>query len=151
MRDDAEKPAGFVGDYLLYLLAAASEAASAEFHAHVRDQGLRVPEWRVLASLHDSDGAMITTLAKLALAEQSRLTKIIDQMAAKGLVTRKGDDADRRRVRVWITEAGRTIASRLIEDARAHEARLLDALEGSDGARIKPALRSLIESLTPPH
>jgi DNA-binding MarR family transcriptional regulator len=141
---------GFVRDYLLYLLAAASEAASGEFHAHVRAEGLRVPEWRVLACLNDRDGAMITHLAQLALVEQSRLTKIIDQMAAKGLVTRKGDAEDRRRVRVWITADGRRLARRLVSDARAHEASLLAQLEGGDGARIKPALRSLIESLAQP-
>jgi DNA-binding MarR family transcriptional regulator len=141
---------GFVRDYLLYLLAAASEAASGEFHAHVRAEGLRVPEWRVLACLNDRDGAMITHLAQLALIEQSRLTKIIDQMAAKGLVTRKGDAEDRRRVRVWITADGRRLARRLVSDARAHEATLLSQLEGGDGARIKPALRSLIESLAQP-
>ena len=43
----------FVPGYLLYLLAAASDAASAQFHAHVRTEGLRVPEWRVLACLND--------------------------------------------------------------------------------------------------
>lgn len=38
----------FAADYLLYLLAAASEAASAEFHAEIREAGLRVPEWHFL-------------------------------------------------------------------------------------------------------
>ena len=33
---------GFVSDYLLYLLAAASDVASAQFHAQVRKAGLRV-------------------------------------------------------------------------------------------------------------
>ena len=69
---------GFVENYLLYLLAAASEKASADFHEEVRAAGVRVPEWRVLACLADEDGAMITHLAALALAEQSRLTRIID-------------------------------------------------------------------------
>ena len=141
---------GFVGDYLLYLLAAASEAASAQFHAHVRAQGLRVPEWRVLACLHDADGAMITHLARLALVEQSRLTKIVAQMDAKGLVTRRGDASDRRRVRVCITEKGRALADRLVADARAHEAELLKTLAGGDAARIKPALRALIDALATP-
>ncbi|MFN3145202.1 MAG: MarR family winged helix-turn-helix transcriptional regulator [Paracoccaceae bacterium] len=145
--DGAEPRGGFVSDYLLYLLAAASEAASDQFHAHVRAEGLRVPEWRVLACLMDEDGAMVTHLARLALVEQSRLTKIIDQMDARGLVTRRGDEADRRRVRVWITDAGRALAERLVADARAHEAALLRALAGGDAARIKPALRALIEAL----
>ena len=97
---DTNIPTGFVGDYLLYLLAAASDAASAQFHAHVRQAGLRVPEWRILACLYDGDGAMITQLARVALVEQSRLTRIIMQMDARGLVHRKSDPSDGRRVRV---------------------------------------------------
>jgi DNA-binding MarR family transcriptional regulator len=140
----------FVPGYLLYLLAAASDAASAQFHAHVRTEGLRVPEWRVLACLNDRDGAMITRLARFALIEQSRLTKIIIQMGERGLIRRQGDPEDRRRVRVYLTDEGRALAQRLVADARAHEQKLLQILEGGDGARIKLALSSLIERLAPP-
>jgi len=139
----------FVPDYLLYLLAAASDAASAQFHAHVREAGLRVPEWRVLACLNDRDGAMITRLARFALIEQSRLTKIIIQMGERGLIRRQGDPQDRRRVRVYLTDEGRALARKLVADARAHEQQLLQMLEGGDGARIKQALGSLIDRLAP--
>lgn len=138
---------GFVPNYLLYLLAAASEAASAQFHTQVRQQGVRVPEWRVLACLGDRDGEMVTRLAGFALIEQSRLTKIIAQMDAKGWVTRRGDARDRRRVRVYLTPEGRALAERLIAGARAHEAGLLAKLEGGDAARIRQALATLIEEL----
>ena len=97
------------------LLAAASEGASAEFHAKVREQGLRVPEWRVLAILVEQDGAMITRLAKFALMEQSRLTRIIDQMIERGLVRRAPDREDGRRVRIWLTPDGRRRAEALAD------------------------------------
>lgn len=147
--EDETQGKGFVSDYLLYLLAAASEAASAQFHAHVRTHGLRVPEWRVLAWLHDRDGAMITRLARISLIEQSRLTRIIIQMEERGLVIRKGDTRDRRRVRVHLTDTGRQIAEQLVTDARAHETALLAQLEGGDGARLKPALAALLARLDP--
>lgn len=137
----------FVGDYLLYLLAAASDGASAQFHAHVRAQGLRVPEWRVLACLSDQDGQMITQLAKIALVEQSRLTRIIAQMEDRGLLARRGDPEDGRRVRVYLSGEGRTLALALIAEARQHEAQLLARLEGSGGAQLKAALRTLLQVL----
>jgi len=138
---------GFVTDYLLYLLAAASDEASGQFHATVRKSGLRVPEWRVLACLMDRDGEMITVLAQFALVEQSRLTRIIMQMEERGLVIRRGDPDDRRRVRVYMTDAGRQLGSDLVAQARDHEAALMQMLHGGDGARLKPALRSLLASL----
>lgn len=137
----------FVDSYLLYLLAAASEKASAQFHAKVRDSGLRVPEWRVLAILVDRDGAMITRLAETALIEQSRLTRIIDQMDTRGLLRRKSDSDDRRRVRIFLTAKGRRLATSLIEDAREHEKALLASLADSNVDQLKPLLVALVSKL----
>lgn len=143
----SDEPTGFVSSYLLYLLAAASEGASAEFHAKVRDQGLRVPEWRVLAILVEQDGAMITRLAKFALMEQSRLTRIVDQMIDKGFVKRAPDKDDGRRVRIWLTAEGRRRADILVDQARRHEADILSSLPTTEADRLKPALMSLIVAL----
>lgn len=143
--DDPKAP--FVPNYLLYLLAAASEAASARFHSHVRTRGLRVPEWRVMACLTDTDGSMVTELARYAMIEQSRLTKIIIQMDARGLVSRRSDPKDGRRVRVFLTPQGRRLADELVADARAHELELLKSFQGGDGTEIKDTLRALIRHL----
>lgn len=136
---------GFVRHYLLYLLAAASESVSAEFHARVRAQGLRVPEWRILACLADRDGQMVTQLAALALMEQSRLTKIVDQMAEKDLVTRRSDDRDRRRVRVFLTLDGRKLAHQLVAEAREHEAGIIEQITPERTAVLKDVLSTIIE------
>ncbi|MDJ1464181.1 MarR family winged helix-turn-helix transcriptional regulator [Nitratireductor sp. GZWM139] len=140
-RIEIDRNAGFVGDYLLYLLAAASDAASTDFHAHVREQGLRVPEWRILACLSDEDGQMVTQLAQLALMEQSHLTKIIDHMASKGLVKRRSDERDRRRVRVFLTAAGRALGARLVDEAQAHEEEIIARLRPGEAALLKNALK----------
>lgn len=150
MTKDSSSPPpddAFVSDYLLYLLAAVSDAASAQFHAQVRKAGVRVPEWRVLACLHDRDGAMITQLARIALAEQSRLTRIIVQMEERGLVTRRHDPDDGRRVRVWLTPDGRVLSSKLVADARHHEAELLHLLKGAGSQDLKPTLQAFLTAL----
>lgn len=144
---EPEPRSGFVSDYLLYLLAAASDGASAQFHAQVRKAGLRVPEWRVLACLHDRDGEMITQLARIALVEQSRLTRIIVQMEERGLVLRQSDPQDGRRVRVFLTPAGRSLTHALVPQASAHEATLLARLNPEDAARLKPILHALLQTL----
>lgn len=139
----------FVDTYLLYLLHRASQRSSDEFHAVVRARGLRVPEWRVLACLLDEDGQMITRLVELSFVEQSNLTKIVDQMALSGLVERRKDATDRRRVRIWLTEKGRKLVSGLVTEARAHEAELLSRLPAGLADRIKTDLETLIEATRP--
>ncbi|MRX48993.1 MarR family transcriptional regulator [Paracoccus sp. S-4012] len=143
---DPNKPAAgqeFLPDYLLFLLATASAAASEGFHARARQAGLRVPEWRVLGSLHDQDGQMITRLAQLSLMEQSRLTRVVERMVDRGLVIRQGDAGDRRRVRVWMTDEGRALARRVVAEARSHEAGLIALLGEAEGRQLKDLLKRL--------
>lgn len=148
MQDPSDLPPdGFVSNYLLYLLAAASDAASAQFHDHIRAQGLRVVEWRVLGCLNEGNGQMITRLAKVALYEQSRMTRIIEKMEDRGLVERRPDPEDGRRVRVHLTEKGKNISDRLVRDAGNHEKKLLEAVAHEEGSDIKSVLKSLIEHL----
>lgn len=148
MNDTSDLPSdGFVANYLLYLLAAASDAASAQFHTHVRAQQLRVVEWRVLCCLNEGNGQMITRLAKVALYEQSRMTRIIEKMEDRGLVERRPDPDDGRRVRVHLTQEGKNISDRLVRDARNHEKKLLDAVAHEEGSDIKTVLKALIEHL----
>lgn len=144
-QDPARRDEGFVRDYLLYLLAAASDGVSNEFHARVRAHGLRVPEWRILACLSDEDGQMVTQLAALALMEQSRLTKIVDQMADKKFVTRRSDTRDRRRVRVFLTARGRELANQLVAEARGHEAGIIEQITPDRAAALKDVLSTIIE------
>lgn len=137
----------FLEDYLLFLLAAASASASAGFHAIVRDHGLRVPEWRALACLHDKDGQMITRLAALALMEQSAMTRVIERMEERSLVERRGDMRDRRRVRVFLAPKGQAVVHALVQQAREHEAQVMALLPAGERNRIKASLMRLIQAL----
>jgi DNA-binding MarR family transcriptional regulator len=133
----------FVEDYLLYLLARASAEASAEFHAVVKRRGLAVVEWRVLGAL-DGGRRTIGDLAAMTLVQQPTLTKIVDRMAAVGLVARRPDVADGRRVYVEATAKGGALAAELIRLARAHEAEILKGYSRAEAGALKGALRKLI-------
>lgn len=138
-----EAEADFVDDYLLYLLARASAGASAQFHAVVKARGVSVLEWRVLGQL-SSGPATVSLLAERALSQQPTLTKVLDRMAAQGLVARLEDVADRRRVHVRLTDKGQRLAAELVPLARAHEARVLAGYSPREAAALKRTLRTLI-------
>lgn len=140
--DTARRPR-FVDDYLLYQLASVSSGASEAFYRVVRAHGLKPPEWRVLGSLDGDEGATITGLADLSFMEQSRMTRLIERMEAKGLVRRVADPGDRRRVRVFYTDQGRAMAAILIAEAKAHEARVLDLVPADEAAQLKLLLARL--------
>lgn len=134
----------FVDDYLLYLLARASSDVSAQFHARLKDHCLQVPEWRVLATLSDGDGRRLGELAAITLQRQPTMTKIVDRMVNSGLVVRRQGAADRREVRIHITDEGRRRVDAALADAKRHEAEVLADYDADEKERLKDMLRTLI-------
>lgn len=143
-RRAAAAEAGFVPNYLAYLLARASFVVSNEFHTRLKDWNLSVPEWRVLACLSDVEGLPVGELAVMALMKQPGLTKVLDRMEADGLVERRGTAADRRRTPIHLTPKGRATVKPVLRAARTHEAELLEQFSEEERAVIKHALDLLI-------
>ena len=135
----------FAKTYLAYLLARASHVVSGEFHEGLKGFGLSVATWRVLACLVDVEGLGVVELADMAIMKQPRITKILDRLARDGLVERRADSGDRRRVLIHLTAAGRAKVGPALEAARMHEATLLAPLTDEERAIIKHALDLLIE------
>jgi MarR family transcriptional regulator, organic hydroperoxide resistance regulator len=135
----------FVDDYLLYLLARASSEVSAQFHADLKQHGLQVSEWRVLATLSDGDGMTLGELAARALQHQPTMTKTIDRMVRSGLVIRRKGDPDRRQVRVYITPEGRRRVGDALAAARQHETDVLSDYTSDEARQLKSMLQALID------
>jgi DNA-binding MarR family transcriptional regulator len=133
----------FVDRYLGYLLGQANHALYKEFDARVRAAGLSSIEWRVLATLHDSDPLPISQLAQEVLSKQPTVTKLVQRMCEQGLLRLSADPQDQRRTLVATTTAGRRLVRPLVEQAAAHEDTLLRTL----GARDKAALKKLLGRL----
>ncbi|WP_341908976.1 MarR family winged helix-turn-helix transcriptional regulator [Ferrovibrio terrae] len=142
-RDPATR-GGFASTYLAYLLARASHIVSEEFHLALKNWKLSVPFWRVLASLSDANGMSVSDLAAMTIMKQPRITKILDRMEADGLVARRADRHDRRRVFIDLTDKGRRRVAPALAAAKAHEASILGPLSESERATIKRALDLLI-------
>ncbi|HYF08181.1 MAG TPA: MarR family transcriptional regulator [Acetobacteraceae bacterium] len=132
----------FVDDYLLSLLARASHVVSSEFHERLRQRGVTVPVWRVLATLSGGRGETVSSLASACLLQQPTMTKVLDRMERDGLVRRKQDAEDRRLVRIHATPRGEATVAELLVAARQHEAEIL--ARHPEAERIKDLLRALI-------
>ena len=135
----------FVDTYLAALLAQASHLISSEFHEVVREHGLSVSEWRVLASLAGGKPISIGRLAQLAVLKQPTVTRLLDRMQARGQVERLGHDGDRRVTLVRITAAGSRTVAKLIALAREHEQRVLEPFGLARAEDLKTTLRRIIE------
>ena len=135
--------ARFVDGYLGYLLGQANHALYKDFDDHVRAAGLSSIEWRVLATLHDSPPLTVSQLALEVLSKQPTVTKLVQRMADQGWVTLLADPADQRRTLVAASTAGKRLVRPLLDEARAHESRMLRALAAPEQAALKKLLVKL--------
>jgi MarR family transcriptional regulator, lower aerobic nicotinate degradation pathway regulator len=134
----------FVHRHLPYLLARASHALWLGFEPQVRAAGLNSLEWRVLATLSDSEPLAVGALALEVLAKQPTLTKSLDRMAAQGWVERQPDPADARRARVRLTAAGRAKVDPLLRAAERHQRERLAALGLASPDGLQQVLQRLL-------
>ena len=63
--------------------------------------------FRLLAALRDRDGMSVSEIAETIGVDQPRASRLVNDSAERGLVTRRADDRDARRSVVELTEAGR--------------------------------------------
>lgn len=104
------------------------------------DQPLTAEEWALLGQLWKQDGLSRHALAEVTLKDQTTVTRQLDVLVAKGLVRRAPDEADRRIVRIWLTEAGRELEVKLVPVAQGL---MDDATSEISDADLQTTLRTL--------
>lgn len=134
----------FAESYLSYLLTRAGHIVASGFHKKLKTWKLTIPEYRVLACLTGAEGLGVGDLAAMAIMEQSRMTKILDRMQKQGLVERRSDARDKRRVLIHLTDQGRKRAEPVLRAAKQHEADMLAPLTAEERGMILHALDLLI-------
>lgn len=95
---------------------------------------LSLAQYRLLGNLADGP-SQASTLAERLIVSRPSITALADGLVERGLVTREGAEADRRRVMHVLTEAGR----RMLADADSAIEQRLETLAGElveqDGRR----------------
>lgn len=133
-----------------YLLSRVGKAARARVVVRLAGRGLRLPHMAVLAALADFGPQVQRVLAARLAIDPSDLVKALDDLAADGLVARARDTADRRRVTVTITEAGRATLGGLAGEAAAVRDELLAPLDPRERALLHELLAKVFAHLHGP-
>lgn len=77
--------------------------------AHIRQLGLTMPQFDVIATLGNTNGMMMSQLAEKTLVTKGTLTGIVDRLEQKGLVRRAVPPDNRRCFIVMLTPAGQQL------------------------------------------
>ncbi|MFJ2806905.1 MarR family winged helix-turn-helix transcriptional regulator [Kitasatospora sp. NPDC087271] len=127
-------------DLSTYLLSRIGRTARGRLAEQLAEHGLRLWDMAVLAALADFGPHAQRDLVQRLGIDPSDLAKVADQLAAAGYVERVRDPADRRRVSVSVTGAGRVLLAELDARARAVQDEVLAPLD----ARERQLLHGLL-------
>jgi DNA-binding MarR family transcriptional regulator len=108
-------------------------------HTLLEEIGLYRGQPPVLRFLHQQDGLTQTDLATRLQLAPATVTKMIQRMEKTGFVQRRPDPGDQRVSRVYLTEAGRAIKTKLD--------RILQIMEADAFAGFTPDERVMLRRL----
>ncbi len=127
-----------------YTTAQVSKYGRRRLEDVLREDGLRLGHLAVLIALDDFGPLAQQQLADALDFDKSHLVGRIDTLEEEDLVTRTRDPDDRRRHRVALTPAGRTLLERLGPAATQSQKGFLDALTVAEQRTLISLLRRVL-------
>jgi DNA-binding MarR family transcriptional regulator len=104
-----------LGNYLPYLLNRVGFALVESFTADaLKDHGLSIDMWRVMAALSNSGGQRQVDLSDMTSIDASTLSRLVSRLVRIGLVTRSRSETSNREVVVALSPKGRALVQKLI-------------------------------------
>jgi DNA-binding MarR family transcriptional regulator len=136
-------------DETLRLFTRASKVLRGVVDADLRRHGVRIGQNSVLEALWKTDGLTPGELAAKLHVATPTMVKVAARMEASGLLTRQRDAADRRLVRLYLTEQAWAIRGALQADWRELEDRVNALLESDECLRLRSALAKIVAEFGP--
>ena len=129
-------------DQVCFALYSASRAVTGAYRPLLDELGLTYPQFLVLLALWERDGRTVSDIGEALSLDSGTLSPLLKRLEGAGLVDRRRESGDERRVTVHLTEAGGALRER----AKNVPARIAEA------ARLTPdqlrELRDVLITLT---
>ncbi len=128
---------------LLRELVKAYQAFYAYDDAHIRQLGLTMPQFDVIATLGNTNGMMMSQLAEKTLVTKGTLTGIVDRLEKKGLVRREVPPDNRRCFIVMLTSEGQDLFEEIFPTHIDYLKDRLGSFSTDEMAQLQAGLRRL--------
>ena len=146
-QDAADLPEGAP---LQALMLSATKLMGAYAQDSVRAAGLKLSlaGLGVLRILMGEDGLKASEVADRAWSSPGTLTSVVNTLVRDGFVERRPDQADRRVVRLYITDAGRAVITYYVSQAAATWRKAFDFVDSDDEAVVRRFFIQMIDHLS---
>jgi DNA-binding MarR family transcriptional regulator len=121
---DPAHPAFRIADWPFYLIARTARRYEMDMEHALRRIDMDLPSWRAMMLLHECSPSSVSEIAERAVIRLSTMTRVVQRLEKRGLVTLSRRAADARVTDVYITPDGegvveqvRAVASRIYQSA----------------------------------
>jgi DNA-binding MarR family transcriptional regulator len=130
--------------FLPYRLAVTAAVVSRSLSAVYEQRfGVSIAEWRILANLGRFGSLTAGAIAEHSTLDKPKVTRALQRLKVRRLVSRKKGRQDRREVMITLTAEGERIYQEIATLARVWEADLLDTLSVTERAALLQLLCKL--------
>jgi len=110
------------GRSLAMLLIRSREAVMQRWRPFLHERGITDQQWRVMRALREVDSLEIVELGKRCCIHPASLSRILPNLAAEGIISRRHKATDQRRVIVSLSPRGRRVTEKIVaEGERIYE------------------------------
>jgi homoprotocatechuate degradation regulator HpaR len=125
-------------------LMLAREAVMQRFRPHLNSRGLTDQQWRIIRALNEVEALEIVDLGKACCLHAASLSRILPKLESDGLIARRSNKNDQRRVIVSLTAKGR----RLFEQVAPESEAIYAALTSEIGPARLDQIYALLDEMT---
>jgi DNA-binding MarR family transcriptional regulator len=134
-------------EFLPYRLSVASNAVSKLIaSAYVRKFDLSIPEWRLIAVLHQDENATQQELVGRTMMDKVAVSRAAQSLEERGLISREDDPVDGRAVRITLTRAGRALFAEIAPAAVSYEQILLANFTKAETRQLHDLLKRMLDA-----
>jgi DNA-binding MarR family transcriptional regulator len=133
-----------ITDEVVAALRRIIRAIDLQSKALVQQCGLTGPQLQLLKELGRRDDRSVGDVARALHLSQATVTGIVDRLESKSLLARTRDPADKRRVRVALTESGRRLLASAPSVLQEHFTRALRDLADWEQHQILASLQRVV-------
>jgi DNA-binding MarR family transcriptional regulator len=121
-----------------------SNHVSQSFARKLEGSGVTVAEWVILREMYDSRSTAPSALAVATGLTRGAVSKLIDRLVLKNLVSRAEASGDRRFQDIKLTSAGRSLVPRLARIADQNDEEFFSSLSAEERERLVATLKKLV-------
>jgi DNA-binding MarR family transcriptional regulator len=146
---DTNAPSLTVSDltkHVGFWLRFVSNHVSHAFARKLLASGVTVAEWVVMREMFDDEETSPGVLAERIGMTRGGVSKLVDRLLAKKLVSRRGRSDDRRFQSIALTSAGRRLIPQLAALADQNDAEFFHPLTAGERAALIATMKKLVQA-----